>query len=189
MNSSKDNILSIKDATTSEVGIILGARVHYKGLLSDILRDRTQTAINLYHSGKIKKILMSGDNGSIYYDEVTPVKKYLIKNKIPEDKIFLDYAGFDTYDTMYRAKNIFSVENAIVITQKFHLPRALFLCKKVGIKCSGTIADKQKYTQEKYVQWREYFANVKALFDVLFNSKPKFLGEKVDMTKAQESPH
>ena len=108
------------------VGVVLGAGVTNSKIASDVYADRLQTAINLYNNKKIAKILVSGAQGITSYDEVNVGKDFLTSGKIPADDIFLDYAGFDTYATIYRAKNVFGVTRALVITQNYHLPRALY---------------------------------------------------------------
>jgi len=177
----QEKIYEKEDAPKANVAIVLGARVLPNKNLSDILKDRALTAAALWESEKVEKILVSGDNSSQYYNEVVPVKNFLMKKGIPEEVIYLDYAGFDTYDTAYRAKNIFLVQDALIVTQEFHLPRAIYLCKKVGIKCSGVIADTQTYIKADYFAQREKLANVKAFLNVLFNSDPKFMGDVIDI--------
>lgn len=178
---SKDKIYEVKNAPEASVAILLGAGVLSDKSLSDVLRDRALTAVELWETHKIQKILVSGDNASIYYNEVVPVQKFLIEQGVPKEIIFLDYAGFDTYDSVYRAKNIFLVQDALIISQKFHLPRSVYLCEKVGIKCAGVIADRQSYVKESYFEGREILANVKAFFDILLDSSPHFLGETIDI--------
>lgn len=162
-------------------GIILGAFINQKGVPSYALRDRLETGISLYKEKKIKRILLSGDHGTKEYDEVNHMKNYLVKNGIPTKDIFLDHAGFDTYQTMVRAKKVFLVKNAIVITQAFHLPRAVYLAKSQGLIAYGMRADKRKYHRAKWYEIREVLARIKAFLEVVTNKKPTYLGEEISI--------
>jgi vancomycin permeability regulator SanA len=186
---SKKYIITTDQATpTTQAILILGARVYQNGALSDILRDRTDTAIELYKAGKAPVFLISGDHGTKDYDEVDAVKNYLLKEGIPAQSIFLDHAGFDTFDSLYRAKAIFGVESLIVTTQNFHLPRTVFVGNKLGITTYGVSADKQHYVDSSRNELREVLARTKAFFNIFFKSQPKFLGEKIPITgDAQKS--
>lgn len=157
----------------------LGALVYNNGQMSHIFYDRTQTALEVYQSGKAQKILVSGDHGQANYDEVNAAKNYLIEQGIKPEDIFLDHAGFDTYDSLYRAKEIFQVQSLIISTQDFHLPRAVYICQKLGLTCQGIKADKRVYWGARRNAWREKLARVKAYIDVKLNSKPKYLGDPI----------
>lgn len=174
-----DDIDNVPEAQTA---IILGAKVHEDGTMSDMLYDRVMTAIDLYNGGKVEKILISGDHGRIAYDEVGTVKDFLLKKGVKKQDIFIDHAGFDTYDSMYRARDIFKIDSAIVVTQEFHLNRAVYIGKSLGLNVYGMKADRHIYLGMEMNIFREYFARVKAFFNVLFNSKPKFLGEEIPIT-------
>ena len=162
-----------------EVGIVLGAFVYSDGTLSGMLKDRCDSAVELYKLGKINKILVTGDHGKKDYDEVNSMKNYLLKFDVKPEDVFTDYAGFDTYDSLYRAKNIFGVESAIVITQKFHLGRSIYIASSLGIETVGFIADRSYYGSTLSNEIREIFSNFKASFELLIGSKPKFLGDKI----------
>jgi SanA protein len=162
--------------------LLLGASVFESGRLSDILSDRADEAISIYEQGKAKKILVSGDHGQASYDEVNSIKKYLLDKGVPAQDIFLDHAGFDTYDSLYRAKAIFKVEKIIIATQKFHLARAVYIGAHVGLDVYGIPADRHEYQRIAYFQFREIFARVKAFFDVQLNAQPKYLGEQIPIT-------
>lgn len=162
-------------------GIILGAFINKKGVPCYALRDRLETGIDLYKKHKIKRILVSGDHGTKEYDEVNHMKNYLVKNGIPEKDIFLDHAGFDTYNTMVRAKKVFLVKNAIVITQAFHLPRAVYLAKSQGLTAYGIRADKRKYYSAKRYEIREVLARIKAFLEVTFHKNPVYLGKEISI--------
>lgn len=180
--SSQKYIFSVTDVPTSTAGLILGAAVYKNGQLSDMLRDRALTAIELYKIGKIQKILVSGDNTTKDYDEVSAVRKFLLTKNIPSEDIFLDYAGIDTYDSVYRAKAIFEADSIIITTQNFHLPRALFLANALGLKAYGISSDLETYRGIRYNYLREWPARIKAFGNILFQAKPKFLGEKIPIT-------
>ena len=164
-------------AHEAQVALIPGAAILQGGGLSPIFRDRVDAAIKLYESEKVSKILVSGDNSTVSHNEVNPVRDYLIQNGIPGADIYLDHAGFDTYSTMYRARDIFRVSSIIISTQAFHLPRAVFIARSLGLKAYGVSADRGTILFKNYV--REVFANEKAVFSVLFRAKPKFLGEAI----------
>ncbi|MFA5747088.1 MAG: ElyC/SanA/YdcF family protein [Candidatus Paceibacterota bacterium] len=162
--------------------MILGARVSSSGILSDMYRDRADTAIEVYRSGKAEKILVSGDHGRIEYDEVNAAKNYLLSKGIPAEDIFLDHAGFDTYDSLYRARDIFQVKSLIISTQDFHLPRAVYIARKLGIEAWGASADRHVYGREQFYESREFLSRAKAWLEVLLRAKPKFLGEAIPIT-------
>ncbi len=165
-----------------QTGLILGAYVHPNGVMSDMLKDRATTTLELYNTGKIKKILISGDHGTKNYDEVNVLKKFFLENKVKKEDIFLDHAGFDTFDSMYRAKSIFQVDSIIVITQNFHLPRAVYIGKKLGINTVGFVADKHQYVAVELNYLREYIARIKAWANIVFKSESKYLGEIIPIT-------
>ena len=164
-------------------GIVLGAYVWNNNRPSYVLRARLNGAIRLYNAQKIDKFLLSGDNGQKDYDEVNVMKNYLLDNGIPEDVIFLDHAGFDTYSTMVRANKIFEVTDVIVITQDFHINRAVYLARKNGIEAYGySIASTTPH--QIYIQsWlRDKLATIKAFSNVLTKRTPKYLGDKIPIT-------
>ena len=131
---------------------------------------------------KVSKILVSGDHGTVEYDEVNTVKAYLLENGVQPENIFLDHAGFDTYDSIYRAKEIFEVESVVIVTQEFHLPRAVYIGNSLGIETHGYIADRQPYVAAIWNSFRESLARIKAFLNVTLNSKPKYLGEPIPIT-------
>ncbi len=181
--STKDSLYQVSEVTDQkQVGLILGARVYRSGSLSPILKDRVDTAIELYKLNKIERILVSGDNGQENYDEVNAIKDYLLSQGVLPEAIFLDHAGFDTYDSMVRAKQIFEVESAYIISQAFHLPRAVYLARAQDIDAHGVIADKQKYRGEQYNQLREWLARFKSFFEQFLGINPTFLGDKIPIT-------
>ena len=169
---------SFLDVPVTQVAIVLGASV-IDGKPSPILAARADMAIQLYEAGKVSKILVTGDNGELTHDEVTPVRKYLTDAGIPDDDIFLDHAGFDTYSSMYRARTVFDAQSATIVTQDFHLPRALYIARHLGIEAYGVVADGQG-TPSDYI--REIPASDKALWDLLTKRSPKYLGTQFPLT-------
>ena len=161
-------------------GLLLGTSKHVVGGGRNLYFEyRIQAAVDLFQSGKVKNLIVSGDNGTKEYNEPQQMKNVLVERGIPEDKIYLDYAGFRTFDSVVRAKEIFGQEKIIVISQKFQNERAIFIAQKKGIEAFGYNAkDVNSYAGFK-TNIREYFARVKVFIDLLLNAKPKFLGEKV----------
>ena len=161
--------------------LVLGAGV-WGNSPSHMLADRLDTAIELYKSGAADKIIMSGDHGRQEYDEVNIMKAYAIEKGVPSDAIFMDHAGFSTYDSVYRAKAIFEAEKVIIVSQKYHLYRALYIAKALGISSVGANADKRIYIGENYRQLREVLARDKDFVMCIFRPKPTFLGDSVPVT-------
>jgi len=149
--------------------IVLGASVHSDGKLSPILQDRVDTALDLYNKGKVKSFLLSGDNRTDDYNEVSAMRNYLLDRCVPEAIIFIDPAGLDTFDSMYRSKKIYEVPDAVVVTQNFHLPRTLFIAQNLGLDYIGFPAYARHYKTEKSLIRREKLANFKAIFEILLD--------------------
>ena len=168
---------NVESAPTAQTAIILGAAILPSGALSQIFLDRADTAIALYKVGKVSKILVSGDNSTVTHNEVSPVRLYLIEQGIPGEDIHLDHAGFDTYSSMYRARDIFGVRSLLISTQSFHLPRAVFIARSLGIESYGVRADVVKPHFRNYL--REILANEKAVINLILHTKPKFLGDPI----------
>jgi SanA protein len=170
------------DLSEMKAALVPGALVYSNGVLSHILEDRVLMALELYELGKVEKFILSGDHGRVEYDEVNSMKDFLIDKGVPSEDIFLDHAGFSTYDSVYRAKAIFQAENIIIVTQEYHLPRAVYIARSLGINAYGYKADRRTYREiDDYIK-RERLANIKAFFDVLFKIKPKYLGDPVPIT-------
>ncbi len=179
----------LADLKPAYTGIVLGASVRPDKSLSPILKDRVDAALLAYQQGKIKKFLLSGDHGQPDYDEVNAMKTYLNERSVPDADIFLDHAGFDTYDTMIRAISIFKVDKAIVFTQKFHLPRALYLGKNLGLEVQGYIVDPSGYEPTSYLQRREWLANIKAWTEIHIEKKPTLSGRSIPITGNSKLSH
>lgn len=161
------------------VAIVFGAAIYGNGRLSAVLQDRMDTAITLYKQGSVQKILVSGDNRFEDYDEPGAMMAYAIQQGVAPNDIQPDYAGRRTYDTCYRAKAIFEVDTAVLITQEFHLPRALFTCQNLGIDSVGVAADLQPYRASRWFTIREIGATSAALIDIIRQQPAPVLGEKI----------
>jgi SanA protein len=182
-NSAKNKtFIDIEKVATNKVGMVLGtAKYRTAGGINLYFKYRIDAVVELYKSGKISFILVSGDNSTKYYNEPEEFKKELIKNGIPEDKIFLDYAGFRTLDSVVRAKKIFGQSKITIISQRFHNERAIYLAEKHGIEAIGFNAKDVSNSYGFKTQVREYFARSKAILDFLFGVEPKFLGKKIEI--------
>lgn len=175
LRSASSETFSVNDSPVRRVAIVFGAEVKRDGTPSTVLRDRVETAVALYKSGKVEKLLMSGDNRFVNYNEPEAMRQYALTLDMPDSDIVLDYAGRRTYDTCYRAKEIFGVDSAVLVTQGFHLPRALFLCKAFGIDAVGVNADNYYYLKRLRLFWnvRELLAGIQSVLDVyLLNPLP-----------------
>jgi len=163
-----------------KVALLLGTSKFIKSGYENLYyRYRIEACVALYQSGKIKAVLISGDNSTSDYDEPTDMKNDLIAAGIPEQKIFLDYAGFRTLDSIIRAKEIFGQQAYIIVSQKFHTERAVFIARHNQIEAIGFNAKDVTARYGFKTKVREYFARVKVLLDVIFHVQPKFLGEKI----------
>ena len=147
-----------------------------------MLYDRIITGVELYKKGIAPRILMSGDHGRTDYDEVGTMKKYAVDMGVPEDAVFCDHAGFSTYESMVRANKVFGIENAVVVTQSYHLYRALFDAESFGIDAYGVSADVRRYLGQTNRNIREIIARNKDFLFCVFKPDPKYLGEKIDIT-------
>lgn len=159
--------------------LVLGAGLNRDGTPGLVLQDRVRTASELYFSGKVQKILMSGDNTSLNYNEPGAMKEFAIELGIPEEDIVVDFAGRRTYDSCYRAKAIFGLEELTVVTQAYHLPRALFICNAFDIDANSVPADDSNYRLSSYTFWwvREILASIKAYWDVYIGHPQPILGQ------------
>lgn len=159
------------------VALVLGTRVFNATTSSQTYLDRLQTAVELYNNKKVNKILVSGDNGQVVYDEVSAGKDYLLKAGIPARAIFLDHAGANSYDSLYRAKNVFALKRLLLVTQTYELPRVLYVSDKLGLSVLGCSADKRVYSEASSWRFQEIFSQIRAWFDINFFSRSKYLGE------------
>ena len=176
----KSRITEIEDSQSALVAIVFGAGLQRNGSPSPLLEDRIVTAAQLYFNGKVEKLLLSGDNRFINYNEPGAMKTFAMQLGVPENAIVLDFAGRRTYDTCFRAKAIFEVTKAILVTQNFHLSRAIFLCSKMDLKVTGVIADRRKYESGSIFIWevREILATSAAILDIYVFKPVPVLGNK-----------
>lgn len=176
---SLNRIYQKENAPVERLAIVFGAGLRRDGTPTAILRDRVETAASLYFSGKVEKLLMSGDNSYETYNEPEAMRQYALLLGVPDEAIRMDLAGRRTYDTCYRAKAIFGVSEALLVTQKFHLPRALFLCNALGLNAYGVEANNNSYRNGSLLVWniREQIATVTAFMDVYVNAPLPVLGD------------
>jgi SanA protein len=166
-----------EEAPSAQCAIVLGAKVYEDGTPAPMLTDRLETGIKLYRSGKVDKLLLSGDHGQTDYDEVNVMLEYVLERGVPDADVFTDHAGFDTYDTMYRARDVFKVTSALVVTQEFHLARAVYTARTLGLEVTGVVADIQPYSNEFKNAAREKLARVKAILQLhVTHPEPTYLG-------------
>ena len=172
----------ITEINNADCIIILGCGVKFNGQPSMMLADRLERGIDLYKQGVAPKIIMSGDHGQIEYDEVNTMKQFAIDKNIPSEDIFMDHAGFSTYESMYRAKEIFKAQSIVIVSQEYHLYRAIYIAEKLGIEAYGVNADYRLYGGEKYREAREILARVKDFFKTIFKPEPTYLGETIPVS-------
>jgi SanA protein len=167
------------NAPVEHVAIVFGAGLLRDGSAGPVLRDRVETAVQLYQQGKVQKLLMSGDNRFVNYNEPEAMRQYALDLGVPDSDIVLDYAGRRTYDTCYRANAIFQVKSAILVTQSFHLPRALFLCNSFGVQSTGVEANNTYFRKISRLYWhtRELFATAQSVWDVRVAKPLPVLGD------------
>lgn len=181
----KDKVLSIEEANAFKADciIVLGAGVRPDGTATWMLEDRIKVGDQLYKGECAPKIIMSGDHGQKNYDEVNTMKKYAIDEGVPSEDIFMDHAGFETYDSLYRAKEIFGAKKIVIVTQEYHLYRALYIADKLGLDARGVASDLRFYSKKMvYWKFREYLARVKAFGKCITKPVPKYLGDTIDLS-------
>ena len=159
--------------------LVLGCAVWEDNEPSPMLKDRLDTAIALYKAGIAPKLLLSGDNSIVEYSEPDCMYTYALEQGVPEEDIFLDFAGFSTYESIYRARDVFCVRSAVIVSQKYHLFRALHTCDALGVKAVGAAADQQKYAGRYNREVREVIARNKDMIYSITKPEPTFLGEKI----------
>lgn len=161
--------------------LVLGSSVQPNGTLNRVVRERVDTALTLYESGVSQRLLMSGDHGKVNYDEVNAMKQYCVDKGVNTDVIFLDHAGFNTYDSIYRAKAIFGIQKMIIVSQEYHLYRAVYIANELGIDAYGVPAE-QEATTALITNLRESVARVKDYFSCAFHIEPTVLGEPIPIS-------
>jgi len=165
--------------------LVLGSQTMGRRL-SPVLQDRVDAGISLMENRKGEKLLLSGDHGQIYYDEVNAMRLYVLENApgILEEDIFMDHAGFSTWDSMYRARDVFEVKDVLIVTQDFHISRAVCMARSLGLDAVGYGVNQERFRGPSLRSWqvREYFARVKAFYSIVFKPKPRYLGDKIPIT-------
>ena len=183
-SSVSDKIVTVEKAKdmNADCIIVLGAGLRPDGKPTWMLEDRIKVGDELYKNHAAPKIIMSGDHGRESYDEVNAMKKYAKSEGVHSKDIFMDHAGFETYDTMYRARDVFGAKKVIIVTQKYHLYRAMYAAKKLGLDAYGVSATKRKYDNKQWIRdMREWLARVKIFGKCITKPKPKYLGKKIDL--------
>lgn len=181
----KARLLSVAEAAElSDVDciIVLGCQVRDDGSLSDMLRDRLLRGLELYQTGVSSKLLMSGDHGQDDYDEVGAMKQFAVNNGVPSENVFMDHAGFSTYETVYRAKEIFRAHKVVIVTQEYHLYRTLYIAEQLGLEAYGVASDLNVYGGQAKRDVREVLARCKDFAMCLFKPEPTYLGDAIPVS-------
>lgn len=184
-SSASDRIITSEEAaklTDVDCILVLGCQVKDDGTPSDMLKDRLTRGIEVYNLGAAPRMLMSGDHGREEYDEVGTMKDYAVEAGVPSEVIFMDHAGFSTYESMYRAKGIFQADKVIVITQEYHLYRALYIAEQLGIEAYGVASDYHTYAGQGMRDFREILARCKDVAMCVFKPEPTYLGDTIPVS-------
>ena len=184
-SSTKDRIISPENASSvsdADCILVLGAGIRTDGSPSPMLQDRLNTGIELYQNGAAPKLLMSGDHGRKKYNEVQTMKDIALDQGVPSEDVFMDHAGFSTYDSLYRARDVFQTRKVIIVTQKYHLYRALYIARSLGLDAWGVSADTRRYRGQSQRDFREILARDKDFFVSVFKPLPKYLGDTIPIT-------
>ena len=184
-SSTKDRIISPENASSvsdADCILVLGAGIRTDGSPSPMLQDRLNTGIELYQNGAAPKLLMSGDHGRKKYNEVQTMKDIALDQGVPSEDVFMDHAGFSTYDSLYRARDVFQARKVIIVTQKYHLYRALYIARSLGLDAWGVSADTRRYRGQSQRDFREILARDKDFFVSVFKPLPKYLGDVIPIT-------
>ena len=179
---SRRNIMDLEataDLADVDCILVLGCQVKADGVPSHMLEDRLRKSVELYQAGAAPKLLMSGDHGGQYYNEVDAMKQYAADAGVPSDDIFMDHAGFSTYESMYRAKEVFGAKRIIIVTQKYHLYRAVYIANALGMEAYGVDCDYRTYSGQFHRDIREILARNKDFLTSIFKPKPTYLGETI----------
>ena len=178
----KDKILTPEEAAKIEDAdciLVLGCQVRNNGVPSAMLEDRLRRSVELYDLGAAPKLLMSGDHGRADYDEVGAMRRYAMDNGVASEDIFMDHAGFSTYESMYRARDVFQAKKIIIVTQQYHLYRSIYAAEALGIEAYGVACDYRQYSGQLSRDVREVFARAKDVATGIFQPKPTYLGEAI----------
>ena len=184
MASTQDRIITLDEAAgmNADTILVLGARVWDNGQPSGILKDRINTGVDLYEAGASDRLLMSGDHGQDEYDEVNAMKDYAIEKGVAPAVIFMDHAGFSTYESLYRARDIFQVKTVVIVSQQYHLYRALYIARALGLDAYGVSCDTREYNAYLLFDVRETLARCKDVLYSLFQPLPTYLGDIIPIT-------
>ncbi|MCL2299221.1 MAG: YdcF family protein [Firmicutes bacterium] len=161
--------------------LVLGAKVMPGGAPSHMLEDRCRRAVELYHAGAAPVLLMSGDHGQWEYDEVSAMKQYAVDSGVPSAAVFMDHAGFSTYDSLYRAREVFQARKVVIVTQRYHLFRALYIARRLGLEAVGAACDYRAYATQAQNNAREFLARCKDFAKCIALPKPKYLGPPIPL--------
>ena len=181
-SAAKDNILTAQEAaqlTDVDCILVLGCGVRDDGTPSHMLEDRLRRSMELYELGASQKLLMTGDHGQTDYDEVNTMKAFAVDGGAAAEDVFMDHAGFSTYESIYRAKEIFQAEKIIIVSQEYHLYRAIYIARQLGLEAYGVSADYRNYSGQAMRDVREVLARVKDFGTCIFKPKPTYLGEAI----------
>lgn len=184
-SSASDRIITSEEAaklTDVDCILVLGCRVKDDGTPSDMLKDRLTRGIEVYNLGAAPKLLMSGDHGREDYDEVGAMKNYAIENGVQSENVFMDHAGFSTYEAVYRAKEVFEADKVIIVTQEYHLYRALYIAEQLGVEAYGVSSDLNTYGGQSMRDAREVLARCKDWLMCIFKPAPAHLGESIPIS-------
>lgn len=183
-SSVRNKIITVADATSlnADCILVLGAGVWGDGRPSHMLEDRLLQGIELYENGTSDRLLMSGDHGRKEYDEVNVMKGFAMDRGIPSEHIFMDHAGFSTYESIYRARDIFKVDKVIVVTQRYHMYRALYIAEKLGLEAYGVASDPRQYVGQESRELREILARVKDFLNCILKPEPTYLGDSIPIS-------
>jgi len=164
--------------------LVLGARVWSGGTPSHMLEDRLRRGVALYDAGAAPVIVMSGDHGQWEYDEVTTMKRYAVEHGVPSEDVFMDHAGFSTYDSMYRARDVFGAKRVIIVTQRYHMFRALYIARQLGLEAYGVTSDYRAYASQPRNSAREFLVRVKDYFKCMRKPPPTYLGDPISLQQS-----
>lgn len=182
VHSTKDRILTPEEAANlqdADCILVLGCGVNAQGTPSAMLSDRLKRGVALYEAGAAPKLLMSGDHGRADYDEVNAMRQYALDAGVPAEDIFMDHAGFSTYESMYRAKDVFQADKVIIVTQQYHLYRSIYAAQALGLEAYGVACDYRQYAGQTMRDIREILARSKDVVTGIFQPKPTYLGEAI----------
>lgn len=185
VSSTTDQILSTEEAALLEdvdCIIVLGCKVKDNGVPSDMLEDRLRRGVELYQAGAAPKLLMSGDHGTMSYNEVQSMKQYAMDQGIASEDIFMDHAGFSTYESIYRARDVFQAKKVLIVTQQYHLHRALYIANSLGMEAYGVHSDYRNYRNQDDMDFREVLARNKDFLTSIFKPEPTYLGEAIPIS-------